>query len=411
MRREAARGFLSVGAGIQAPHTNTMNRRQSLAMLSGAAIGLPKARTQGREAAQGAPRLEGSTTPDNLLLKDYRPKSIYRVPETRIAKAKYPVIDCHTHPYARTSAEVDQWVKNMDAVGLERGVVQTMASSERFNEIQKRFSQYKDRFELWCGFDLTQFNSAGFERQSLEALERCHDSGATGVGELVDKGRGLGARMGTEPANWRVPPTGPRPHPDDPRLDALFDKCGKLGMPVSIHVSDPPWAYEPVDHTNDGLMNAYKWRIEVKPGVMGHEELIESLERAVKKHPKTIFFACHLTNQCNDLANLGEMLDRNPNLYADIGARYAETACIPRFVSQFFSKHPDRILYGTDMGYDQEMYRTTFRILETADEHFYHFQFGYHWYLNGFNLPDGLLKRIYRDNALAAFARARQNMA
>ena len=102
------------------------------------------------------------------------------------------------------------------------------------------------------------------------------------------------------------------------------------------------------------------------------------------------------------------MLDRNPNLYADIGARYAETACIPRFVSQFFSKYGDRILYGTDMGYDQEMYRTTFRILETADEHFYIFQHQYHWCASGFNLSDTLLKRIYRENALDAFARARR---
>ncbi len=390
-----------------------MNRRQSLAVLSGAAIGIPGAPGRARAAAQDAPppRPEGPISPDKLLLRDYRPRSIYKIPETKITRAKYPVIDCHTHPYARTAAEVDQWVKNMDAVGLEKGVVMTMATGERFKEIQKRFLPHHDRFDLWCGFDLTRFGSAGFERQALEALEQCHEMGASGVGELVDKGRGLGAPMGTEPASWKVHPTGPRPHPGDPRLDALFDRCGKLGMPVSIHVSDPPWAYEPMDQTNDGLMNGYKWRIEVKPGVLGHRALIESLERAVKKHPKTIFFACHLTNQCNDLASLGGLLDRNPNLYADIGARYAETACVPRSVAQFFSQYPDRILYGTDMGFDPEMYRTTFRILETADEHFYHFQFGYHWYLNGFNLPGALLKKIYRDNALAAFARARQNMA
>ncbi|MGA8182872.1 MAG: amidohydrolase family protein [Terriglobia bacterium] len=388
-----------------------MNRRQSLAVLSGAAIGIPGVPGRGRAAAQEVPGPEGPITPDKLLLKDYRPRSIYKIAETKITRAKYPVIDCHTHPYARTAAEVDQWVKNMDAVGLEKGVVMTMATGERFQEVGKRFTPHRDRFELWCGFDLTQFGSAGFERQALEALERCHEMGATGVGELVDKGRGFGARAGRGPAGRRTRPTGPRPHPDDPELDALFERCGKLGMPVSIHVSDPPWAYEPMDQTNDGLMNGYKWRIDVKPGVMGHRALIESLERAVKKHPQTIFFACHLTNQCNDLSSLGGLLDRNPNLYADIGARYAETACVPRSVAQFFSKHSDRILYGTDMGFDQEMYRTTFRILETADEHFYHFQFGYHWYLNGFNLPDALLKKIYRDNALAAFARARQNMA
>lgn len=163
-----------------------------------------------------------------------------------------------------------------------------------------------------------------------------------------------------------------------------------------------------MDQTNDGLMNGFTWRIAVKPGVMGHHALIESLEHAVRKHPKTIFFACHLTNQSNDLDRLGDMLDRNPNLYTDIGARYAETACIPRFAAQFFSKHADRILYGTDMGYDSEMYRTTFRILETADEHFYIFKHQYHWYSNGFNLSEALLKKIYRDNALAAFERAHQ---
>ena len=50
--------------------------------------------------------------------------------------------------------------------------------------------------------------------------------------------------------------------------------------------------------------------------MLGHDELIESLERAVKKHPKTIFIACHLDNLDYDLTRLGQMFDRNPNLYA-----------------------------------------------------------------------------------------------
>jgi len=102
------------------------------------------------------------------------------------------------------------------------------------------------------------------------------------------------------------------------------------------------------------------------------------------------------------------MLDRNPNLYADIGARYAETACIPRFASQFLDRYADRILYGTDMGYDQEIYRTTLRILETADEHSYILRYQYHWPASGFNQSDALLKKSIAENALAAFARARR---
>ena len=52
------------------------------------------------------------------------------------------------------------------------------------------------------------------------------------------------------------------------------------------------------------------------------------------------------------------------------------------------------------MGFEKTMYRVTFRILETMDEHFYESeQFGYHWSLNGFGLPDASLKRVYRENA------------
>ena len=110
--------------------------------------------------------------------------------------------------------------------------------------------------------------------------------------------------------------------------------------------------------------------------------------------------ASHFANLDYDLTRLGELFERNPNLYADISARYAETAPIPRFAAKFYAKHADRLVYGTDMGFDKPMYHTTFRILETLDEHFYEIeQFGYHWSLSGFGLPDSVLKRLYHDNA------------
>jgi predicted TIM-barrel fold metal-dependent hydrolase len=88
----------------------------------------------------------------------------------------------------------------------------------------------------------------------------------------------------------------------------------------------------------------------------------------------------------------------------DNSARYAETAAIPRFTAKFYEKYQDRILYGTDMGTKQEMYRFTFRILETLDEHFYaHDVSSYHWYLNALGLQDLVLKKVYRENALKIF--------
>jgi predicted TIM-barrel fold metal-dependent hydrolase len=95
------------------------------------------------------------------------------------------------------------------------------------------------------------------------------------------------------------------------------------------------------------------------------------------------------------------MLDKYPNFYIDIGARFGELAPIPRTARVFFEKYQDRILYGTDMGFSLDMYRITFRILETADEHFYdHSRFSYHWPLYGIDLPEQVLEKVYHKNAL-----------
>ena len=394
-----------------------MNRRRMM-MLSGAALAARAPAAPAPQApAQTTPEA-GQGTPEKLLLQDYRPESIYRVPKSDIKRAKFPIFDVHCHG-ARPIDQLAQMVRTMDAVGVEKTVIFTGASSaDRFAEIAKAYSKYPNRFDPWCSFDMTGADQPGFGPGAVKALEACHAAGALGVGELSDKGRGFAVRAagaaagaGSGGAGRGPAPSAPGPHADDPRMDALFERCAQLGMPINIHVSDPIWAYQPMDRTNDGLMNAYTWRIDDKqPGILGHNGLIESLERAVRKHPKTIFIACHLANLDYDLTRLGQMFDRNPNLYGDIAARFAELGPIPRFVSQFFQKYSDRILYGTDMGYNQRMFSATFRLLESPDEHFYEIdQFHYHWPLYGFGLPDDVLKKLYRDNAVAVFRRARSN--
>jgi len=339
----------------------------------------------------GTNKLYSQSTPDNLLLKNYRPKSIYKVPVTQIEKAKFPVIDMHSHPYAESLEEVDQWVRNMDAVGIEKTILLSHATGAEFDSLYQVYSKYPDRFELWCGFDYTGYDQPGYGPAAVAELERCYKMGARGVGELGDKGKGL---FYSKPPAWGM-------HLDDPRMDPLLEKCAELGLPINIHVADPIWMYEKMDSTNDGLMNAYEWRLDNQPGIVDHNGMIDILERAVKRHPKTIFIACHFANCSYDLNKLGALLDKYPNLYADIAARYAETAPIPRFAAAFIEKYQDRLLYGTDMGFDLDMYHITFRILESSDEHFYEIgQFGYHWALNGFGLNDVVLKKLYRDNAL-----------
>ena len=211
-----------------------------------------------------------------------------------------------------------------------------------------------------------------------------------GVGEIHDKGEGL--HSGKSKALGM--------HPNDPRMDAVFETCAELKLPFSLHVADPIWMYQKMDRTNDGLMNAYSWRLDNKPNIVGLSGMVDILESTVTRHPQTVFIACHLANLDYDLSRMGELLDRCPNLHADISARYAETAATPRAAARFYAKYADRLVYGTDMGFHKPMYLVTFRILETNDEHFYEIdQFDYHWYLNGFGLPDNILQQVYQDNA------------
>jgi uncharacterized protein len=222
-------------------------------------------------------------------------------------------------------------------------------------------------------------------------LERCFKKGAKGVGELMYKGKG-------------IPPSSSGRAmmlPDDPRVDILFEKCAELGIPVNLHISEDKWMYEKIDSTNDGLMNAAQWQVKSEYGSKSHEEMIDILENTLKKHPETTFIAAHLANCCADLSVLGKFFDKYPNLFADISARYGEIAPIPKFVREFVEKYQDRLVYGTDMAFNESIYKITFRILETADEHFYESDlFGYHWPLYGLAISDKALRKLYKDNAL-----------
>jgi predicted TIM-barrel fold metal-dependent hydrolase len=355
--------------------------------------------------------------PDQVMLKDYRPRSVYKIHVSDIRKAKFPVIDCHHHA-SRTAEQVDAEIKTMDAAGLEASVA-FMGVGEgptyragAFDDGYRIHSRYPKRFYVYTGLNMSGAGQPGWRPDATVAeLERCHKAGAVGVGELHDKGMGIGGSMpgGSGGRQVQGAPRAPVQgfHPDAPQLDAVWEKCADLGMPVNLHVSDPYWSYLKQDRFNDGLMNGFSWRLDDKPGIMQHNELIASYEAAAKRHPRTVFIASHLLNLDYDLARLGGIFERNPNFYADISARFHETCTIPRTTADFLKKWGHRVVYGTDIPFSQHLFSLTYRILESADEHFYDqdffFNFNYHWPMYGMALPDDVLKKVYHESALSAF--------
>src|SRR5580704_3914308 len=156
-----------------------MNRRSFLKASSaaGLAAGLPSAAfAAAPQSTIETSHLQAKPHPQNpnmLLLKDYRPKSIYKIPVTEVAKAKFPIIDMHSHPYAKTPAQIAEWVRTMDEVGVEKTIILAMATGAEFDKIYKDYSQDGDRFEMWCGLDFTGYKEKGFASSVVKELKRC----------------------------------------------------------------------------------------------------------------------------------------------------------------------------------------------------------------------------------------------
>ncbi len=341
----------------------------------------------------GGPGVSAGPGPmDSILVKDYAPRSSVVTKETFVPKAKYPVIDSHVHVVGRTPDEVADWVRTMDEVGMETSLVLTGAIGEEFDALVDSLpNAHPGRFKLYCGMDRTDIDKPDYSRRVVAELERCYRKGAIGVGEISDKGYGI-TRDSELPREKRL-------HPDDVRLDAFWEKCAELKMPVSLHVADHPSAWTPLDVYQERSPD-YQHFSKYGHDVPSHTELIEIRNRTLEKHSKTIFIACHLGNQGHDLETLSRDMEKYPNLYLDTSARDYELGRTPRSAAKFLTKYKDRIVFGTDMGREKSMYQIHWRLLESADEYIPG-RVGWRYY--GLELPNATLKALYRDTAKKIF--------
>jgi uncharacterized protein len=342
----------------------------------------------------GGPGVRAGPGPmDDILLKDYAPKSSVIVPETSVEKARFPVIDTNVKNYperetGNTPDVIKQWVETMDEVGIEVSVLRTGVTGTEFDRlVQMYLGPYPDRFLLYCGIEQDNIHSSDYPERAVAELVRCYENGARGVGEITDKGYGL-----TEDPNLSAEQ---RLHHDDPRLDMFWEKCAELDLPVNIHVADHPSAWEPLDIFQERTPE-YQHFNQSDADILSVEELMTRRDRLIERHPDTIFIACHFSNQGNDLRELGNTLEKYPNLYVDTSSRDYEIGRTPRAASMFFMTYQDRILFGTDMGMNKKMYQAWWRLLESSDE----YMTGRVWWqYYGLGLSDTVLKSLYRDNA------------
>jgi predicted TIM-barrel fold metal-dependent hydrolase len=393
-----------------------MNRRQllrttGLGLVGGAVV---------PAAAFAASSSDGKNEPKALSLAEYEPKSMLQVRETHVERARFPVIDIHTHiSFSAKSKDGVELSPDRQYLGtpqellavMDRKNIRSMVNltggygAGLVDAVNKYDRVFHDRFYTFTEPSYSLFLKPDYPKLQAQAIEQAHRDGARGLKIL--KTLGLYLREGIT--------SGTLVKIDDPRFDPMWDACGQLNMPVAIHVSDPIAFFMPTDRFNERyeeLSNHPDWSFHGRD-FPSNAELLEARNRVIARHPKTRFIVLHVGNFSENLANVSENLSRFDNMNVDIAARIGELGRQPRTARAFFEKHQDKILFGTDATphgdefpqqvFNDKLYEIYYRFLETDDEYFDYAPAKTppqgRWQIYGIHLPDQILRKVYNGNA------------
>jgi predicted TIM-barrel fold metal-dependent hydrolase len=392
---------------------NRYNRREWLAGLGGLAAASLAAPAALAWQQQGGS--QPGQTPPPLALDDFEPRSMLRVKETKVPRARFPVIDFHTHlssvdrrarpEKTRFNAKREDALAVMDRKNLRTMVNLTGGYGAALDEaIAYWQTPSPDRFIVFTEPWFSRFTEPNYAQFQGEQIERAKKAGAKGLKVL----KTLGLYLREQGA------TGPLVKVDDRRFDPMWEAAGAAGLPVAIHTSDPEAFFLPIDRFNERYEELSKhpdWSFHGKD-FPSNRELHEARLRVVARHPKTHFVLLHVGNS-EDLAWVSEWLDKYPNTSVEFGARIGELGRQPRTARRFFDKYQDRILFGTDATphgtqtpqqlFNDALYEIYFRFLETEDEYFDYAPSRLppqgRWKIYGLGLPEAILRKVYYENA------------
>jgi predicted TIM-barrel fold metal-dependent hydrolase len=389
-----------------------MNRREWFTTLAAAAFAPGTAARRRDTTAQQQPA--------SLELKDFQPRSMLHVPETHVPRARFPVIDFHTHigfsaassfgvaqeEAVRFLAPPAELLAVMDRVNLQTMINLTGGVGRGLQEsIQRYQAAHPGRFITFVEPRWRQANQPNYARDQALEIERAHQLGARGLKVLKTLGLYLREQI----------TSGPLVAIDDRRFDPMWEACAANSMPVAMHIADPEAFFLPIDRFNERfeeLNNHPDWSFYDRD-FPSNKALLEARNRVLARHPKTTFVTLHVGNNAENLGYVAECLDKYPNMLVETGARIGELGRQPRTARRFFDRYQDRVLFGTDAVphgtetpqqiFGEALYGIYFRCLETEDEYFDYAPAPTppqgRWRIYGLGLPDTILRKVYHDNA------------
>jgi len=322
-----------------------------------------------------------------------------------------PKIDFHAH--YRADREyllplLDSF--NLQPVLVDVGRVDTAQWNRQRAGLIENYQNHPDRYFFCTSFTANGIDEPDYADKIIEHINHDLDLGARMV--KVWKNFGMVSKDNS----------GAFVHIDDPRIQPVWDFLVERGIPVLAHIGEPLQAWRPLEDDNPhaGYYRDHpEYHAYLHPEIPGWETIQEARNNWLARNPDLVVVGAHNGSMSHDVGLIAATLDKYPNFYVEPAARFGDfIRQDPDSVRNFIIKYQDRFLYGTDLGVSgsademsqEELAQEKQRTVNMLDRHWKYFSepgmviFDTHFLaepkvVQGLNLPDSVLRKIYYENA------------
>jgi predicted TIM-barrel fold metal-dependent hydrolase len=338
-----------------------------------------------------------------LFVDEYTPVSELVVEQHNIGKPKFPAFDAHAHfgslllgDSYESRYDTAEVVSRLKDFGL-KGIVNLDGWwGSELDRMLAKVHPYEDFIKTFGCIDPSKLDEPDFEGYVRRTLRESAEKGMKGLKFWKN------ISLVLKDSKGKYIPI------DDDRLKVIWQTAAELKLPVLIHIADPVAFFKPIDEFNERYeeLGAHPDWSFYGPQYYSFQELIKMQENLLAGNPDTTFIVAHFGSCAENIAAVGNWLDKYSNMYVDIAARISELGRQPYSSKKFLERYQDRILFGTDF-YPVEglydYYPIYYRFLETMDEYFDYSPERIpnqgRWKIYGIGLGDGILEKLYYKNA------------
>lgn len=282
-------------------------------------------------------------------------------------------------------------------------------------EEQQEISVYHlKKFPGWfayaTAFKAGSFNKDDWQEKTLAHLDESFKKGAIAVKVWKNIGMDLKDKDGKFVMI------------DDPRFDTIWRFLIRNNITLIGHIGEPKNCWLPIEKMTvqgdkDYFSKHPEFHMYFHPEYPSYDDLIDSRDRLLEKHPELRFVGAHLGSLEWSVDELAKRLDKYPNMAVDMAERIShfqyQALTDWQKVHDFFIKYQDRLLYGTDISPSwvnhEEAHAIRLRHWKffTSDEIMQVPKVTGEF--RGLHLPREVIDKIYRENAAKWFPQLKKN--